>query len=85
MKNIMFVFAAAAVFVFISGCCCSWRDAVPVFDGSAYVAIADGAIAAADIEKEYDWQVYPAYVAVAENNDEIKRKFRSNIFTYKSY
>ena len=71
MKNIMFVFAAAAVFVFISGCCCR-RDAVPVFDVSAYVAIADGAIAAADTEKEYDWQVYPAYVAAAENNDEIK-------------
>jgi hypothetical protein len=70
MKSFMFAVAVLAGFAVASGCCCATRCAadkaemITVPDKASYIAFADSAVAAAaQAEKEYEWQIFPAYMS----------------------
>ncbi len=75
MKSFMFAVAVLAGFAVASGCCCATRCAadkdemITVPDKASYIAIADSTVAAAaQAEKEYEWQIFPAYMSAADGN-----------------
>ena len=79
MKNLLFAVVVLAAFAFVSGCCCksqctaSGREIIPVPAKAEYAAAAGSAVAAAaQAEKVYDWQIFPAYMAPADADDAVK-------------